>query len=297
MPLELNARATEGSFEIGSTRITCDVTGTTRTVRTREGFSPDIFSDNPLIKRFSNQLTGNEDSLCWYVNLNIRGTERREHCKMYFEHSWFIVRTTTPILAGRSTIPKTYYVAYCPDAVNNIGEAIANAVGLPQVAGEATLCEEQDTDHMHSLSLNSSVAEAQASLTQGVERLASMATQIRADARASEEDTNRTCRGCVFAAESFMVPQCRRRSLFNTSVSCRDGDTRRLRIDQSHVNYETAEALLLTGVPSRCQRCQTCVGGKLDITRCLDCIRQNFNSFTEIELSYFKGCWSYQKKK
>jgi hypothetical protein len=189
--------------------------------------------------------------------IKVRNRNYSARCIVFTEGGWLIVTTTEPVILGRSTIPKTYYVAFSPEDLRNHKTEIYNMLGWDDILRDQN-SEESITEEQNNSENNE-----------------------------QEEQTENLslCNSCAFNSEGT----CISRRIFR-DYRCDTNYSGHM-----NINDEVATMLLQNGIPKTCTLCEMCIDGKL-VTSCMNCIRNNFSNYSEKQISYVQNVWEYHKK-
>lgn len=248
-------------------RITSHFNGRTKTLYNANGnFLPtlplEIRDDFVIVLEDMRYTQRCEDSVRAIYNdtfvIKVRNHVYSARCKVFTEDGWLIVATVEPIIIGRSTIPKTYYVAFSPEDLREHKTEIYNMLGWNSI--------------LRNQSSEESVAEEQN------------------NSENEEQTENLRCSNCAF--NSMVSEGCIRcvSSTIFRNYTCDSNYSGHVNIDD-----EIVTMLLQNGIPKKCTFCEMCIGGKLD-TSCINCIRNNFSNYSEKQISYVQNVWGYHKK-
>jgi len=189
--------------------------------------------------------------------IKVRNRNYSARCKVFTENGWLIVATVEPIILGRSTIPKTYYVAFSPEDLRQHKDEIYNMLGWDSI--------------LRNQSSEESVAEEQ--------------NNSENEEQEEQTEDSRTCSNCAFNLEAY----CTATRIFRNHI-CDTNYSGHI-----NINDEVVTMLLQNGIPKKCTFCEMYIGSKLD-TSCINCIRNNFSNYSEKQISYVQNVWEYHKK-
>ena len=189
--------------------------------------------------------------------IKVRNRNYPARCKVFAEDGWLIVATTEPIILGRSTIPKTYYVAFSPEDLIEHKDEIYNMLGWDSILRNQS--SEESTEEEQ----NSSENEEQEEQT----------------------EDSRTCSNCAFNLEGY----CTATRIFRNHI-CDINYSGHM-----NENDEVAIMLLQNRIPKKCTLCEMYAGSKLYMS-CINCLKNNFSNYSEKQISYVQNVWEYHKK-